>query len=165
MAGYRGHIAGGLAAALACTLAVSMLPYEQLSTYANLLQGWQTLAGVFMVAMLFALFPDVDIKSKGQSLFYWLVFTIDVLLIWNKQIQAAAYLGIIALLPLLSKHRGWTHSVGAAFVVPTPIIIIPYLYSERLLAISVLFYGAAVVGYLSHIALDGQLTNRLRRLL
>lgn len=50
--------------------------------------------------------PDVDTKSKGQSLFYWLVFTIDVLLIWNKQIQAAAYLGIIALLPLLSKHRG-----------------------------------------------------------
>lgn len=165
MAGYRGHIAGGMVAALACTLAVSLLPYEQLSAYANLLQGWQTLAGVFMVATLFALFPDVDIKSKGQTLFYWLVFTVDVLLIWNKQIQAAAYLGMIALLPLLSKHRGWTHSVVAALAVPAPIIIIPYFYSERLLAISILFYGAAVVGYLSHIALDGQLASRLKRLI
>lgn len=165
MAGYKGHIAGGLVAALACTFAVSLLPYEQLSTYANLLQGWQTLVGIFIVAMLFALFPDVDIKSKGQSLFYWLVFTVDVLLIWNNQIQAAAYLGVIALLPLLSKHRGWTHSLVAAFVVPLPIIIIPYIYSERLLAISMLFYGAAVVGYASHIALDGQLINRLKRLI
>ena len=104
MAGYKGHIAGGLVTAVACTFAVSLLPYEQLSAYADLLQGWQTLAGVFIVAMLFALFPDVDIKSKGQSLFYWLIFIVDALLIWNKQIQAATYLGVIALLPLLSKH-------------------------------------------------------------
>ena len=155
MAGYKGHIAGGLVTAVACTFAVSLLPYEQLSAYADLLQGWQTLAGVFIVAMLFALFPDVDIKSKGQSLFYWLIFIVDALLIWNKQIQAAAYLGVIALLPLLSKHRGWTHSVVAAFLVPSPIVLVPYLYSERIVAVAVLFYGAAVVGYLSHIALDG----------
>ena len=165
MAGYKGHIAGGLVTAVACTFAVSLLPYEQLSAYADLLQGWQTLAGVFIVAMLFALFPDVDIKSKGQSLFYWLIFIVDALLIWNKQIQAAAYLGVIALLPLLSKHRGWTHSVVAAFLIPSPIVLVPYLYSERIVAVAVLFYGAAVVGYLSHIALDGQLVRRLKRLL
>jgi membrane-bound metal-dependent hydrolase YbcI (DUF457 family) len=115
--------------------------------------------------MLFALFPDIDIKSKGQSLFYWLIFIVDALLIWSKQIQAAAYLGIIALLPLLSKHRGWIHSIVAAFVVPAPIILVPYLYSECILTVAVLFYGAAVLGYLSHIALDGQLVNRLKRLI
>ena len=162
MAGYRGHIAGGLAAALACTLAVSMLPYEQLSTYANLLQGWQTLAGVFMVAMLFALFPDVDIKSKGQALFYWLVFTIDVLLIWNKQIQAAAYLGLLAMLPLLTKHRGWTHSKWAMVLVPLPIVIVPYLYSETMLPISLVYYMAAVSGYFSHLLFDGLVWKHFR---
>jgi len=120
---------------------------------------------VFIVAMLFALFPDIDIKSKGQGLFYWLVFILDVLLIWIGAIEVAAYLGLIAILPLLSKHRGWTHSIVAAFIVPAPIAIVPYLHDGRMLATSVLFYSAAVVGYLSHIALDGELISRLRRLL
>lgn len=165
MASYRGHLSGGVVAAAACTLTVSLLPYEQLATYANLLHGWQTLAGVFIIAMLFALFPDVDTKSKGQGLFYWTISIVDGLLIWNKQVQAAAYLGLIALLPLLSKHRGWTHSIPAAFIVPAPIILVPYLYDGRMLPISTIFYGAAVVGYLSHIALDGELLARLKRLI
>lgn len=165
MAGYRGHLAGGLVAAVLCTVAVSLLPYERLAEYSSLLQGWQTLAGVFIVAMLFALFPDIDIKSKGQGLFYWLIFILDVLLIWIGAIEVAAYLGLIAILPLLSKHRGWTHSIAAAFIVPAPIAIVPYLHDGHMLATSVLFYSAAVVGYLSHIALDGELISRLRRLL
>lgn len=165
MPGYKGHLAGGLATAVICTVAVSLLPYQQLAEYANLLHGWQTLAGVFMVAMLFALFPDIDIKSEGQKLFYWGLFILDALLIWSKQIHAAAYLGFIAMLPLLGKHRGWTHSVFAAFIVPLPIIAIPYLYDGRTLPASALFYGAAVTGYLSHLALDGELGKRLKRLL
>ncbi len=165
MPGYKGHIAGGFVAAAASTLLVSALPYRQFASYANLLHGWQTLAGVFVVAMLFALFPDIDIKSEGQKLFYWAAFLLDAVLVWAKQMNAAAYLGFIAMLPLLSKHRGWTHSVYAAFLVPVPIIVIPYWYDGRMLPLSLLFYGAAVVGYLSHIALDGKLLGRLRQLL
>lgn len=152
-------------AALAYTAVVSVLPYQQFASYANLLHGWQTLAGVCIVAMLFALFPDIDIKSEGQKLFYWSAFILDALLIWGKQIHVAAYLGFIAMLPLLSKHRGWTHSPIAAILVPSPIIIIPYWYDGRMLPLSILFYGAAVLGYVSHIALDGQLLPRLRHLL
>lgn len=165
MAGYRGHLAGGIIAAAICTVAVGMLPYDQLAEYSTLLHGWQVLAGVFIVAMLFALFPDIDIKSKGQMLFYWGLFILDLLLVWNRQVIAAAYLGLVAMLPLLSKHRGWTHSIIAAFVVPAPIALLPYLYDGKMVPVSILLYGAAVVGYLSHIALDGELTKRLRRLL
>ncbi len=165
MPGYKSHVAGGLAAAVVCTAVVSLLPYQQLAAYSNLLHGWRILAGVFFVAMLFALFPDIDIKSEGQKLFYWAAFIIDGLLIWDKQILVAAYLGFIVMLPLLSKHRGWTHSIVAAFFVPLPIVIVPYLYDGHMLAVSILLYGAAVAGYLSHIALDGELINRLRRLL
>lgn len=165
MAGYRGHLAGGVAAAAGCVILVGVLPYRQLAEYSSLLHGWQLLAGVFIVAMLFALFPDIDIKSKGQMIFYWSVFLIDVLLIWGKQIHAAAYLGLIAMLPLLSRHRGWTHSIVAALLVPAPILVIPYLYDSRALAIGVIFYGAAVVGYLSHIILDGELPGRLKKLM
>lgn len=165
MSGYRGHLAGGLAAAAVCTVLVSTLPYQQFAAYADLLQGWQVLAGVFVISMLFALFPDIDIKSKGQVLFYWMVFILDILLIWGRQITVAAYLGLIAMLPLLSKHRGWTHSIIAALVVPAPIVLLPYLYDDKTLPVAVIFYGAAVVGYVSHIALDGELPGRIKRLL
>lgn len=165
MPGYRGHLAGGLAAAVICTVAVGVMPYQQLAQYAHLLQGWQILTGVFIVAMLFALFPDVDIKSEGQKLFYWAAFLVDAFLIWYGFVHVAAYLGLLAMLPLLSKHRGWTHSPLAAFIVPAPMLIIPYLYDDHALALGVIFYAASVVGYLSHILLDGQLLVRLRRLL
>jgi hypothetical protein len=49
MASYRGHLVGGFVGALAYTAAVSLLPVEQLATYANLLNGWQALAGVLVI--------------------------------------------------------------------------------------------------------------------
>ena len=165
MASYKGHVAGGFVAAAAYTAAVSLLPVDRLADYAHLLTGWQVLTGVFIIAMLFGLFPDVDTKSKGQGIFYWAAFLLLALLIWAQEFQVAAYFGLVCTLPLLSKHRGWTHSIMAAFLVPAPIIVMPYIYSDKLLPVAVLFYGAAVVGYLSHILLDGELLDRLKKLL
>lgn len=72
------------------------------------------------------------------------------------------YLGLIGILPLLGHHRGITHSKLAAFLVPLPIVLVPYLYDEKMLPISLVHYGAAVVGYLSHLLLDGLLWKRFR---
>lgn len=159
MSGYKGHTIGGFAAATVYTSAMLFVPVQQFAEYAHLLRDWQPLAAVFILAMLFALFPDVDTKSKGQGIFYWVAFLLDVLLIANHYLQAAAYLGVVAMLPLLSRHRGWTHSKWSMVVVPLPIIAIPYLYDEKLLKISLVFYGAAVVGYFSHLLLDGLITR------
>ncbi len=164
MSSYRGHLVGGVAAAGIYTAAMLFVPIVQFATYANLLHDYQVFIAVFVVAMLFALFPDVDTKSKGQGIFYWGAFILNILLIWNKQIQAAAYLGLVAMLPLLTHHRGWTHSVWAALLVPLPIVGVPYLFSDRMLPVSLVFYGAAVVGYLSHLALDGVLLRGVKRL-
>ena len=152
-----GFIAGGV-----YTGAMLFVPVVQLAEYAQLLQDWQPIAAVFVLAMLFALFPDVDIKSKGQGIFYWGAFFLDLLLIANGYLQAAAYLGIIAMLPLLTKHRGWTHSVWSAVMIPLPLIVVPYLYDEKLLGISVVLYGSAVMGYLSHLLFDGLLIKQFR---
>lgn len=162
MASYRGHLVGGFVAAAGYTVAVTMLPVAQMAEYAHILSGWEAIAAVFIIAILFSLFPDVDTKSKGQLLFYWAVFILDGLLIWTRHLEAAAYLGLIAILPLLGHHRGITHSKLAAFIVPLPIIIIPYLYNDKMLPISVIYYGAAVVGYLSHLLLDGMIIRWFR---
>lgn len=162
MANYKGHIVGGLAAGVVYAIAMTAVPVEQLAEYAQLLDDWQALAAVFVIAMLFALFPDVDTNSKAQDIFFWLIFIVDVLLIWNGYFIAAAFLGLIAMLPILTHHRGWTHAKWAIVLVPLPIVLVPLLYSSTLLPIAVVYYGAAVTGYFSHLLLDGLIWKRFR---
>jgi len=120
------------------------------------------IAAVFVLAVLFGLFPDVDTNSKAQDIFLGLAFLTDVLLIVSGNIQAAAYLGLIAMLPIITHHRGWTHAKWAAFAVPLPILLIPFLYNQAILPMSVVYYGAAVAGYLSHLLFDGLLIKQFR---
>lgn len=162
MANWKGHIAGGVIATGLYVGAVSIVPFERFAEAAGLLQGWQVLAAVFVVGVLFALFPDVDTNSKAQDLFFGIAFPLNILLIATNNIQAAAYLGLIAMLPIIGHHRGWTHTKWAAFAVPLPILVVPWLYSEEMLLPSLVFYGAAVVGYLSHLLLDGRIIRRFR---
>jgi membrane-bound metal-dependent hydrolase YbcI (DUF457 family) len=162
MANYKGHIVGGVVLGAAYAGALSFIPLERFVEVAGVLHDWQATAAVFVLAVLFALFPDIDTNSKGQNIFYGLALAVDILLIWNGNIQAAAYLGLVAMLPIVGKHRGWTHSKLAMLVIPLPILVIPYLYNDNILPASLVYYGAAVVGYFSHLLLDGLIVKWFR---
>lgn len=162
MANYKGHIGGGLAAGIVYAMAISFVPIERFAEMAGLLQDWQALAAVFVIAMLFGLFPDVDTNSKGQDIFFGFALIVDILLIINGNIEAAAYLGLIAMAPIIGHHRGWTHSKWAMFGVPLPLVIVPYLNNDAILPIAIVLYGAAVAGYFSHLLLDGLITKYIR---
>lgn len=123
---------------------------------------WQLVTGLVVVATLFALWPDVDTNSKAQNLFYRSAFLLDLLLIFTGFFLAAALLGLLAMTPILGKHRGWTHSKLAVVLVPAPIIIVPYLANDEVGLIGLLFYFAAVVGYFSHLLLDGLIWKRFK---
>lgn len=155
MANWKGHIAGGVVAGAVLTLGLSYVPVGQFAEAAGVLQDWQAVAAIFIIAILFGLFPDVDTNSKAQDIFIGTAFIIDVLLILNEQFEAAAYLGLIALLPIITHHRGWTHAKWAMFVVPLPILLIPNLGNDQILPVSAVYYAAAVAGYFSHLLLDG----------
>ncbi len=155
MANYKGHIVGGLAASAIYAGVLSFTPVQRFAETANLLHSWQAIAAVFVIGTLFGLFPDVDTNSKAQDIFFGIVFPLDILLLATGNIQAAAYLGLIAMLPIIGHHRGWTHAKWAMLVVPLPILLIPYLYNHAILPISAMYYGAAVAGYFSHLLLDG----------
>lgn len=162
MANYKGHIAGGLVASAAYAAVISFTPVERFAETAGLLKNWQALFAIFVIGMLFGLFPDVDTNSKAQDIFFGIVFPLDILLLWQGYIQAAAYLGLIAMLPIIGHHRGWTHKKWSMFVIPLPILVVPFLYNSQVLPISVIYYGAAVVGYFSHLFLDGLIWKRFR---
>ncbi|HEX8390379.1 MAG TPA: metal-dependent hydrolase [Candidatus Saccharimonadales bacterium] len=162
MANWKGHLAGGAVVTGVYTLAVINLPIERFAEYGQLLYDWQAIFAVFVLGMLFALFPDVDTNSKAQDIFYPATFGFDVILVYGGHYQAAAYLGLIAMLPILAHHRGWTHKKWAMLIVPLPIVLVPYLADERLLPIGLIYYGAAVAGYFSHLLLDGLIWKRFR---
>lgn len=162
MANYKGHIIGGVGAGFAYSVAVSHMPVQHFAEVAGLLQDWQVGAAIFVVAILFGLFPDVDTNSKAQDIFYGILLPTDIVLIINGNIQAAAYLGLIAMLPIVGHHRGWTHRKWAMLLVPLPILIVPYLYNDAILPAATAFYGAAVAGYFSHLLLDGLIWRKIR---
>ncbi len=162
MANYRGHIVGGIVSGAGSMALLSWVPLEQSAEAARLLYDWQVFVAFFVLSILFALFPDVDTNSKGQDIFIGLAFIVDVLLILNGDFQAAAYLGLIAMLPIISHHRGWTHSKWAMFIAPSPLIILPLLYDERLLIAAVVYYIGSVGGYFSHLLLDGLIWKKFR---
>jgi membrane-bound metal-dependent hydrolase YbcI (DUF457 family) len=159
MAGYRGHITtgvvfGGLVAVgLGSTSLAAAMPVEE-----------KVVKGVVIVwlAVLFSLFPDIDIKSKGQLLYYRLFFLLDLLLLVAGRFEEAALLGFLALLPIISRHRGWTHTLWAMILIPLPILAGPMYLSKATFSDGLPYYLGAVAGYLSHLLADGMVFRRRR---
>ena len=156
MAGYKGHLAGAMVffgvyfAGLVLVFSVDRA-YARFSEL-ELIGGPVVLFGL---CLMFGLWPDVDTNSKGQNLFYSIFFVIDLILIALRELEWAAYLGLFAILPILGKHRGWTHSYWAMLLIPSPLLILPYLLFPARPFAGLPFYGAAVVGYFSHLFMDG----------
>ncbi len=127
----------------------------------------------FAIAFLCSLWPDVDIKSKSQQIFYSLFVMVNLILILKEAYQFSAFFGLFAMLPMLSKHRGWTHSRLTMILFPALFVIIP-LYFESGVSNMIDFwqrlkdldwsseakrglptYLAGVIGYATHLQVDG----------
>ena len=159
MPGYKGHIVGAVICNSAYAGALAAVPHAIDHSTQYLLTDIELLVGLFVVAILFGLFPDIDTNSKGQHIFYLVALVADIWLIVDGRMVPAAFLGPLAMTPIVGKHRGWTHSKLAMFLVPSPIIILPYLYNKHLLAFALIIYGAALTGYFSHLLFDGCITK------
>ncbi|HVZ40611.1 MAG TPA: metal-dependent hydrolase [Candidatus Kapabacteria bacterium] len=157
MAGYRGHIT--LAVIFGALLVIG-LAYSSIMAGASIEERVVKGAVIIWLAVIFALFPDIDIKSKGQLLFYRLFFLLDLLLLLGGRTEEAALLGFLALIPILSRHRGWTHTVWAMLLIPLPILAGPIYFAKASTAVGLPYYLGAVSGYLSHLIADGTIRRR-----
>lgn len=144
MPGYRGHIVGG--AATFC-IVVLIMSKTYPPTLITALQ-W------FLLTIVGSLFPDVDIKSKGQGIFYRVILLCLVLLYFQQNWELFAATSFVAMLPLLVRHRGLFHNIW--FVIAVPFGLAYFLMQSfpqhaTLLMIDALFFAAGAV---SHIMLD-----------
>jgi membrane-bound metal-dependent hydrolase YbcI (DUF457 family) len=141
---YKGHLAGGVFA-FVIYLVVLAVFFSYKPTFETLI--W------FGLCILGSIWPDIDTSSTAQKLFYGFFLVLDVIFLIAGQYKKAAILGFFALLPIIGKHRGWTHSISAAFIIPSPLIVLPVIKPE-LNAGGLEYYVPVVIGYLSHLVLD-----------
>jgi len=143
MPNYKGHLCGGLVAYV-CVLCSCISMKPSVVTACEWLLF--TLAG--------ALFPDVDVKSRGQKYFYYLVFIIFIILICQNNHHTVACLSVIAITPMLVRHRGIFHNIWFLIMISVGCWMLFSMLFPPLtkpLLINTLFF---IVGCISHVALD-----------
>lgn len=144
MPGYKAHIVGAVAtfAGISFMMSSYMQPTPAVA--------FQCLGAT----ILGALFPDVDIKSKGQGIFYKGMLLCLVLLLWKRQAYLFVIMSFLALVPVLVRHRGLFHRPWFVVVIPLTIAFLVGqsfpVHSEMLLKTTCFF----CVGALSHLVLD-----------
>lgn len=145
MPNYKSHLVGGAVA----YGVVLYLVTRSMTPSASALIEW----GCFALAG--SLFPDIDIKSKGQKLFFTILVILMIYVLLQKRYDIASLLALIAMLPLLSQHRGLFHKLW--FVILAPACIGWMLCGLYVPACStIIFYDVLffVTGAVSHLWLD-----------
>ncbi len=177
---FNSHLAGGICAGLVCGFTAELLDYTSVSMdmITDLVNNPFSpnsditfLSGIFFIAVFMALFPDLDSASILQRWFYRLVFIYLVVLFIGDQMGLFAAITFISLLPVLHKHRGWTHSPLTPFILAVFIIVIVELQANNnkwFGSFSIqevwestknhwIYIMACVLGHYSHLALDKRL--------
>lgn len=148
MPNYRGHLIGGTAVYLVALHFVQ--GYNPSLSYA--IQG-------FFFCLIGALFPDVDIKSKGQKLFYYFVLVALCFFLWYKRMDLFIALSLLSVIPLLVRHRGLFHRVWFLIFLSTSTALLIGSYHSNYSSWAMhnaLFF---LLGALSHVFFDRVLTR------
>lgn len=148
MPGYKAHLGVGLVAGCLCLAGAVHFGYLGREPLPLAL-----LLGFFALG---SLFPDVDTDSIGKRLFYGILLVADLVLLYQRRYEWAAWAGLAAMLPGVAHHRGWTHTWLAALIAPLPILFLPVLVSDASWRDFLPLYLAFAGGYLSHLALDSK---------
>ncbi len=116
---FKVHVVGGAMAGL-LTVTIAQVSGYTSANYQHLIDFFNdpqvtrgdvpVLIGLFVITVFMSLFPDLDSASILQRWFYRFALLILVILFLVGQMGLFAAVSFIILLPLLHKHRGWTHS-------------------------------------------------------
>ena len=143
MPSYRGHLVGGLVTYVAV---LQFIKYMNLSSF-MLLQG-------FLFCLLGALFPDIDVKSKGQKVFYTILLVLLLLLLYKKMYCLFAIMSLLGIIPLLVRHRGIFHHIWFLFSMAIIATLIIKNWCGTFRNIMVYNSWFFFAGALSHVLLD-----------
>ncbi len=157
MAGHKTHTIVGILVGIAVLTVVSFVGVYNLALPDPRLNSLPGALSLMAIAVFFSLWPDIDTKSVIQKIFYSFLLLIDLGLILAGFHFTAAMLGFFAMLPLIGKHRGWTHSWIASVGIPLPLLLVPMLSARDVVWTGAVPYLSGVLGYCAHLVIDGRL--------
>lgn len=153
MPGYRTHLVGGLVAFGLTGILLAPVLKSLSSSY---------IALYVMMSLVGSLFPDIDIASKMQRMFFIGVTGLGVLtLLTNKPIHFFV-IGFLVLMVTLLRHRTLTHNFFFLASMPFAVAYsLFYLYKipTDLMINSAIFFA---MGAFSHVLLDRSQTKLKR---
>jgi len=153
MPNYKKHLIGGLGA-YAVLLIILQRIIEPISLFSAAEWLVCSLAG--------SLFPDIDIKSRGQKYFYRVILLVIIFLIIQRHFSLLAMSSIMAVTPMLVRHRGIFHRLWFIILFPLTIWYIVSLSVptiSTILLFDLLFF---IAGAISHLWLDFGFWRMLR---
>lgn len=143
MPNYKGHLIGG---AVAFAIVICFI----FNNNVNFITGLEWLC----FTLLGSLFPDIDIKSKGQKIFYKVLFCVLIFLAFKKQLSAIALISLLSFIPLLVRHRGMCHQLWFVITVPFAVAVCCNLFFPHYYSIILWDAIFFTVGAISHLWLD-----------
>lgn len=153
MPNYKGHLVGG-----AVTFAAIIVLMRWYSC------PWLKLAEWLAAMLAGALFPDIDVHSKGQKIFYRLLLLSLLVLLYQQKIMTFVILGTLAAVPLVVQHRGIFHHpwfiIACSFI---PVMVVHWYWPgyAKIVSADALFFCA---GAFSHLILDRGVLRVLKQL-
>jgi len=148
MPGFRGHLIGGAVTYLAILQCIKSVQ-----------PSVSVIVSGFVFCIIGSLFPDIDIKSKGQKLFYSLALVVLCCFLYYERTDLFIGLSLLAIVPLLVKHRGLFHQLWfLIFISITTGLVIGSFHSDFsawAMKNSLFFLAGAI----SHIVLDRVVTR------
>jgi len=144
MPNCRKHLIGGVGAGVVLLIVLQRL---QPISLLGLGEG-------LICALAGSLFPDIDIKSKGQKYFYCVILLVMIVLIIKHQFSLLATCSVMAVVPMLVRHRGIFHRLWFVILFP---LTVWYVISLSVPAISeIILFDAFffIAGSISHLWLD-----------
>lgn len=148
MPSYRVHLIGGLVTYL---MLLQPIKHMQIS-------GFVVVQGL-LFCLLGALFPDIDVKSKGQKIFYSILLGLLLLLLYKKMYCLFAVMSLLGIIPILVRHRGIFHHIWFLFSMA---VLMSWAVKswcgnlEQTMLYNCWFFFA---GSVSHVVLDRFVTN------
>ncbi len=130
---------------------------------------------VYAVAWFMALFPDLDTASIIQRWFYRLLLILLGYLLIKKKIDVFAVFAFLGVLPLLDKHRGWTHWRMTPWIISFGLAIVFEYFRIKnnwflhfkwqnvltFLQTYWIYVFACVVGHYTHLMLDSAKAKKI----
>ena len=156
MPGYRTHVTGAIVSA-AATLVIThwRMPIAALLTSNNI--------ACLAAGACGGLFPDIDIKSKGQKLWYSAIVPLWGAALVMRHTVFICVLSVLAVIPPLLPHRGITHELWFILLAPLGGPFLVSVYQPAYLSFAIDLYFFFVIGAISHLVLDLGPLGTLRR--